>query len=244
MLCFWVSQLGEELLWVDSLCIVQDDELAKHHMIHDMASIYDQAIVTIIDVHGQNAGNVLHRVLSDDNIPEIVAKFNDDDLYLAVRQPLKKIMSLSVYNTRAWTFQERLLSRRCLYFTKYQVFFECQCELWSEDRLETLSNSSTTSQAEPSASGSLMKKDLAAFGDPLDTTEELRLRRYSSIVEEYCDKQLTFSMDILDAFAGIGAVMAQLCSWNMVRGLPKELLDRALLWKQGNHTSVRVSNST
>jgi hypothetical protein len=129
-------------------------------------------------------------------------------------------------------------------FHKVSGFFECQCELWSEDRFETLSNSSTTSQAEPSASGSLMKKDLAAFGDPLDTTEELRLRRYSSIVEEYCDKQLTFSMDILDAFAGIGAVMAQLCSWNMVSGLPKELLDRALLWEQGNHTSVRVSNST
>jgi hypothetical protein len=31
----------------------------------------------------------------------------------------------SNWTTRAWTYQEALLSPRCLYFTPHQVYFEC-----------------------------------------------------------------------------------------------------------------------
>jgi hypothetical protein len=38
----------EGLLWVDSLCIVQDDVESKHAQLNDMASIYANSYVTII----------------------------------------------------------------------------------------------------------------------------------------------------------------------------------------------------
>jgi hypothetical protein len=39
----------------------------------------------------------------------------------------------SVWNTRGWTFQERLLSRRILYFGRHQLLWECQTCRWTED---------------------------------------------------------------------------------------------------------------
>ncbi|KAF2187979.1 hypothetical protein K469DRAFT_568100, partial [Zopfia rhizophila CBS 207.26] len=37
------------------------------------------------------------------------------------------------WNKRGWSYQERLLSRRCLIFTTYQVYFQCPVKSFSED---------------------------------------------------------------------------------------------------------------
>jgi hypothetical protein len=42
-------------------------------------------------------------------------------------------MSGLVWNQRGWTFQERLLSKRCIMFTDHQVYFQCKRRGWSED---------------------------------------------------------------------------------------------------------------
>jgi len=47
-----VTLLGERYLWVDRLCIAQDDKTHLHHQIHIMASIYHQAHVTIVAAAG------------------------------------------------------------------------------------------------------------------------------------------------------------------------------------------------
>ena len=43
-----VAQLEERYLWVDRLCIIQDDEAQSGRQIRAMAFIYHQAYVTII----------------------------------------------------------------------------------------------------------------------------------------------------------------------------------------------------
>jgi len=40
--------LGERYLWVDRLCIVQDDAATKHSQIHHMSSIYANAHFTLV----------------------------------------------------------------------------------------------------------------------------------------------------------------------------------------------------
>ncbi|XP_044724639.1 uncharacterized protein HRG_02535 [Hirsutella rhossiliensis] len=35
------------------------------------------------------------------------------------------------WNTRGWTYQELLLSRRLLFFTDSQVYFQCMSNLWN-----------------------------------------------------------------------------------------------------------------
>jgi hypothetical protein len=47
--------LQERYLWVDSLCIVQDDETSSHDQITKMASIYANAALTIVAAGGEDA---------------------------------------------------------------------------------------------------------------------------------------------------------------------------------------------
>lgn len=42
---------------------------------------------------------------------------------------LAGMVDRSLWNTRGWTFQERFLSRRCIFFTDVQVYFRCRRSL-------------------------------------------------------------------------------------------------------------------
>jgi Heterokaryon incompatibility protein (HET) len=50
-----VESLGERYLWVDSLCIVQDDDEWKCSQINNMASIYANSHLTIIAADGDSS---------------------------------------------------------------------------------------------------------------------------------------------------------------------------------------------
>ena len=95
-------KLGEQYLWVDLLCIVQDDSSNKHSMISSMDRIFLQASLTIIAVTGENANSGLF--VSD---PEGFRKGEriTEELTLI---PIKDYRSLSTQinwclQGRAWT---------------------------------------------------------------------------------------------------------------------------------------------
>jgi hypothetical protein len=227
-----VSSIQERLLWVDSLCIVQDDESVKHHLISEMSSIYSGALVTIVAASGKNAGFGLPGVSENSRVLKGLEEIPDTGLHVMHRRrPLYQIMDDSTYNTRGWTFQERLLSRRCIYFTDIQIFFECQQHLYSEDRSGT--------QMEAKNLYPRPRRTMRSeFGNPLDNDEEEQVLKYSKLVEEYYHKKFTFVNDILNAFAGIEAALEHLCGWSMIYGLPEQLLDWAILWEpEGDTTS-------
>jgi hypothetical protein len=52
---------------------------------------------------------------------------------------LKQQISASKWVTRAWTYQEAILSPRCIYFTQHQVYFECNVD----QRCESIVDSSS-----------------------------------------------------------------------------------------------------
>jgi hypothetical protein len=114
-----VEGLGESYLWVDALCIVQDDIEEKQKQIAQMGSIYSNALCTIIALAGLDANTRLAGISP--------RRVHVDDLKEPVDHGHLLISLLgSRYMERAWTFQERILSRRCLYFTAYGVWFQCK----------------------------------------------------------------------------------------------------------------------
>ena len=56
---YFTEKISERYLWVDSLCIIQDDAEAKHHQIRRMDEIYSGATATIIAANGENANSRL-----------------------------------------------------------------------------------------------------------------------------------------------------------------------------------------
>jgi hypothetical protein len=85
--------------------------------------------------------------------------------------------------------------------------------------------------------GKLLNSNLIDLGNPLASEEDRQMLRYSKIVEEYCQKKFTYTDDILDAFAGIEAILEHLCGWKMVYGLPEQLLQLALPWEPEGDTA-------
>jgi hypothetical protein len=96
----FVHSIGEEMLWVDSLCIVQDDESVKHDLISDMASIYSGALATIITASGENAGFGLPGVRENSRVLEHLVEIPDfyhgEVFTLQTRNSFLSVRSISI----------------------------------------------------------------------------------------------------------------------------------------------------
>lgn len=120
-----VVDLGERFLWVDALCIVQNDTSMMTDMIGRMDQIYGSAILTL--VAATRDGSYLFPP------PDISCRNQVSEeiygLHLVTALPDVDIaISSSRWATRGWTLQEAILSRRCLIFTDEQLYFRC---LWT-----------------------------------------------------------------------------------------------------------------
>jgi Heterokaryon incompatibility protein (HET) len=95
--------IGERYLWVDSMCLIQDNAEDLQKGIAMMSYIYQAAVVTVIAANSPDAGTGLPRMRSED--PKYVQ-------YLSSVRPGLELMFLraadlhlrrSTWNTRGWT---------------------------------------------------------------------------------------------------------------------------------------------
>jgi len=188
-----VRRLGERYLWVDSLCIVQDDPGDKAVQIGVMELIYGSSEFTIFAVSGTSSRDPLPGVCPGTRDPQQhIAKIQG--LHLALPLPdAKDIITHSIWNERGWTYQEAMLSRRRVFFTAQQVHFECRKEVCSEEMLP-----------QPGLGG-MTGLGLTGLGQAIPKSAEMHLtcesylHPYMKIVGEYTQRKLTVESDIVDA---------------------------------------------
>ena len=122
-----VTMIGEKYLWVDSLCIVQDDPQDKHGQIANMDAIYGNAFLTINAATGQyvNAGLPGVHPFSM-KVEQLVLEYQPGHGLIVGQPIMTDVADRSHWNTRAWTYQQRFLSKRSLTFIDNYVFFQCQ----------------------------------------------------------------------------------------------------------------------
>src|SRR5215469_6328576 len=122
-------ELGIQYLWIDSLCIIQDDEREWEQESAVMGSIYENALFTIAASSAPDSSHGLFGVKSTIDLVEI-PYFNVDDIedrvFAYIEPDMDKVLSSAPLADRAWVMQEALLSRRIVHFTTHGLIWSCK----------------------------------------------------------------------------------------------------------------------
>ena len=262
-----VRALDERYLWVDALCIVQDDPEHKERDIARMDVIYSHAFATVVALHGANADAGLPGMRPGTRSPQqvetLVIDAGSEDLdyspdtksaqgrgkvtlhLVATPRPLDLVLGTSCWETRGWTFQERLLSRRCLYFSDRYVYFQCgrwRDKVLSECGINSTPRSKQRANSALEASLSNPLTDLYHGGvTGLDPEQSLAktFATYVRLVDKYTARKLSCEADIINAFMGTFAALNELFQSDILCGLPVAALDLAMLWAPARRTPRR-----
>ncbi|KAI1130159.1 heterokaryon incompatibility protein-domain-containing protein [Nemania abortiva] len=200
-----VEMLEGRYLWVDALCIVQDNAGQRHQEIDKMGAIYANAMLTIVAEGGSNADSCLF------GLRGVSPSRTFDQRTWSLGRGIKvaempEVTENSIWGERGWTFQEEILSKRRLILSKNSVRWMCQCAHWREDV-----NPSDTS-------ATLEGVDVA----PVLGNTTMGYSLLTSLIEKYNTRTFTFPEDSLDAFTGITTALRPQLSI---------LLSRAFPWK-------------
>lgn len=189
MVCRW---FGVQYLWIDSLCIVQDDTVDWEEQASNMDMIYENAFFTLA-AHGYST------ILPDPRECELALSGSVVQAKIRVRKiPIHTFLSpqgvvlgglgekaSNEISGRGWCYQERLLASQVLHFTPFEILHEdaegrikCQC---GNDHAWFL----------PDIRRPTLKDD----SDPP--------KLWMKIVEQYSQRGLTRQWDLLPGLAGV-----------------------------------------
>jgi len=216
--------LGIKYLWIDSLCIIQDDETDWQRESGNMSSIYSNAYFVIgADSSADCNGGFLKPKNRQSTFSSPVAQVSNDDgsvstVYTRVRQRHGNICDGTPLASRAWTLQEQLLSSRIVHFTHMEIVWECRtslrCECMELDAGWVVP-SNLKSKYHKSMKSSLSKE---------------RSKIWWDLVEECRNRNITFETDLLPALSGIARQMQKHGAGEYLTGIWKKELPEALMW--------------
>jgi hypothetical protein len=195
-------QLGYRYLWIDALCIIQDDPQDWLQESADMCTVYRNSCCTIF-AH---------------------ASRHDDDGFLGPKFG-RSPDSPSTINKRGWVFQERILSRRILHFARGGVFFEDASGIYTSHLWEGTYNDRRA--VPPGLANNPLLQDQKPNLD--DSTE--KPTKWYELVEKYTECQLTFDTDRLPAVEGLARYYRELnAEAAYTFGIWLSSLHQGLLW--------------
>ncbi|KAG6353578.1 hypothetical protein INS49_005540 [Diaporthe citri] len=231
------QKLGLEYIWIDSMCIIQDDEADWQVESMQMATVYTHAHVTLcaalsLDTHtgvfsSRDAENLSHILtirfrgekypLHAFHVPQESGRIEPRLLADIWRGSLERSLEYPTFN-RAWTFQERLASRRVLLFGKEELIMECASGCVFEESLYRLHA--------PQLSDKTLKEAYAgAMSSPQKTWWE--------IIYTYSNLKLTVPTDRLPAIAAVAQRLAlQNPTDEYLCGLWRRTFLSDLLWER------------
>lgn len=242
--------LGIRYLWIDSLCIIQDDDLDWQSESAKMADIYLGSCLTIAATGSTDStgGCFFKRWTSQpggmrSNIEtfEIDRTLGGHSLKAYVRQGVNNGHSrmygyASTSTTtapllhRAWAYQERILAPRVLHFHMEEMFWECKtctlCECGYLDWEQEHKDSGKWCSVELNLQ---LKNRIAQAIDESTPIGELH-KLWLDIVEEYSMLAITKDSDRLPALSGLASFLSRRVQSPYLAGLWQEHLPIGLLW--------------
>jgi hypothetical protein len=212
--------LGIPYLWIDSLCIIQDDKLDWEKEAAAMADIYMNCYVSLAaSLSSDSEGGLFAK--PDVGICQVgvVRRSDSSSCPLYMREAPEHDVEDMCYPlaTRGWVVQETLLSPRTFSFVGTEIIFECQQGV----------------QCECGECGELygIKSGKASFADA---------EHWRDIVQRFTATSLSFGRDTLPALSGFAK------RWLVVRpddtylaGLWRSTLLLDILWSTEEASRAR-----
>jgi Heterokaryon incompatibility protein (HET) len=231
--------LQVRFLWVDAICIIQDNEIDKAQQIAQMPQIYNNAYFTIIAASASSASQGFlgertapHSGTLAFDLPYLCPDGQQGSVTLFQLEPLSDPI-----DTRAWTLQERLLSPRAVEFSHHQVRWVCLqaagrpgwSDGWRVEPEQHLKHQDFLPKGVYSQ----------AFGVPLPldrrTKKDGVFKTYPkfdwyTLVETYTTRSLAIPGDRILALSGLAKEYCALFEDTYLAGLWRKSLFRELFW--------------
>ncbi|PMD58888.1 HET-domain-containing protein [Hyaloscypha bicolor E] len=215
-------------IWIDALCIVQDDEQEWQSEATHMSEIYRGSQLTITATEsvdslqgcfppekpGLHSAGLFFRTRPNglDDRSSLVRIYRND-----IRD---SVVEDSVISTRGWTLQEQLLSPRLVFCMQPDMHWKCQCNY------QTQSGLSFEPRMAPDRGG--------LFLDLNHRLDDLWYRSsWRRIIEGYSLREFTFSQDRVPAIAGMTRYFASTLEDVPILGLWVRSFARDLAWLRG-----------
>lgn len=247
------ASLGIQYIWIDSLCIVQDDSNDWLFEAKYMAAVYSHASLTF----AMNSGADLDESIID-SFTEYISQAlmqADFDWFIVERPGAQGYIDTGVLASRGWCFQERLLSMRILHVFRSQIFWETTTKLatlfspqttfpdsrWSyyiEDDAKLDKALQQYSRKLSDRSRDCEQKDLAVAAEGI-------FQHWTRCLEAYTSRDLTRADDRMLAFSAILRLIQAITGWKLVMGIPSGIATQCLLWSawlpKSTHRTVSIA---
>ncbi|KAL2881806.1 hypothetical protein SGCOL_002963 [Colletotrichum sp. CLE4] len=226
--------LGHRYLWIDSLCNIQEgNDEDKNVQLNLMDVIYRRASFTIVSANGEDANARLSGINGvERSKSQHTAEYSPELTLLSLVPDFEDGVEKINWNTRGWTYQERLLSRRLVFFADNTVYFQCGQMTCSED-FNMLRDDVTQSASQQNIT-------LSRGEAPPSLTRRYQYRLgissefYYRMVTEYTSREMSHTDDRVNGFKGILNVIEKVPEYKdvFVWGTwAKDLLAFSLLWQ-------------
>ncbi|KFY61824.1 hypothetical protein V497_02707 [Pseudogymnoascus sp. VKM F-4516 (FW-969)] len=250
--------LGIEYLWIDSLCIVQDDRDDWARESARMKNVYTNcyamisanssanpnggcfsppgvrsqsrsfAVPTVGPYFSKVTAFVRLTSLRDTFHAEIVHTIGDNTVgALAL---VDKSQPRTILNRRGWCFQERVLAPRILHLGLSELAWECPSTVTCEcQTITTLHDRESRFKA--LFADHILRSAQAGRSPQSANRNQADVLLWMHFVEEFTQRQLTYSTDMLHALSGLAEFMNAATGQNeYLCGLWRSNLAEFLLW--------------
>ncbi|KAI1213284.1 heterokaryon incompatibility protein-domain-containing protein [Annulohypoxylon truncatum] len=237
--------LDIQYLWIDSLCIIQDDAKDWEEQSVQMGNIYRQSYFTIAAHVATNNASPTHGCFLERKHFREISHQDDSGTTCStvVRGDFAHEddpITPDALTGRGWCYQERLLASRIIHFRPKEITFECfagtKCECD-----ELLPHGSDPMGSRPYKS---FKEGFAEYativepyeGSAADILNGLNAQKawlaWRDMVANYATTDFTFKADRLPALAGVAGRMPKQAFGSYVAGLWTGELVSELLWRR------------
>lgn len=237
------AAIGIKYIWIDSLCIIQDNVLDWENEAAKMGAIFRDGALTISATNSRDCHGGCGIATTFEPAVHFKGSYRAPlDFTIRRTMPMhtevQVCLSTAPVNTRAWIFQESLLSRRILHATQAQFVWECATCAETEDGI--LHDDGTSIEQYFNLGMHISPRYAKKF------TNAERGHKWEqdwwTAVQDYTRRRLGRPSDRYAAFAGAVRMFQDISNDEPVVGLWRRNLHLHLCWDVSLDTSSFTAN--